>query len=40
METNAELYSYVERLEVLTKTYLELSLPVGAAIEAAKADLC
>jgi hypothetical protein len=40
METNAEPYPNVERLEALTKIYLELSLPVGAAVEAAKADLC
>jgi hypothetical protein len=40
METNAEQYPYVERFEALTKIYLELSLPVGAAVKAAKADLC
>jgi hypothetical protein len=39
MEMNAEQYSYVERLEALTKVYLELSLPFDVAIEAAKADL-
>jgi hypothetical protein len=39
MNTNTEQNSYTEKLEALTNLYMELSLPLDAAIKAAEADL-
>jgi hypothetical protein len=37
--TNIEEFSYVSKLVALTQMYMELSLPVPAALRAAEADL-
>jgi hypothetical protein len=39
MSINIDQFSYFEKLAVLTRLYLELSLPVPEALRAAKADL-
>lgn len=39
MTTKIEQLSYVEKLTTLTLQYLELSLPLPAALRAAEADL-
>jgi hypothetical protein len=39
MRTNIEQFSYVSKLVALTHLYMELSLPVPAALQAAEADL-
>jgi hypothetical protein len=39
MSTNIEQFSYVSKLVALTQLYMELSLPVPAALRAAEADL-
>ena|SRR5258707_14940174 len=39
MSTNIEQFSYVSKLVALTQLYMELSLPVAAALRAAEADL-
>jgi hypothetical protein len=39
MSINIDQFSYFEKLAVLTRLYLELSLPVQEALRAAKADL-
>jgi len=39
MRTNIEQFSYVSKLVALTHLYVELSLPLRAALRAAEADL-
>jgi hypothetical protein len=39
MSTNIEQFAYVSKLVALTHLYMELSLPVPAALRAAEADL-
>jgi hypothetical protein len=39
MSTNIEQFAYVSKLVALTQLYMELSLPVPAALRAAEADL-
>ena len=39
MRTNIEQFSYVSKLVALTHLYMELTVPVPAAIRAAEADL-
>jgi len=39
MSTNIEQFSYVSKLVALTHLYVELSLPLPAALRAAEADL-
>jgi hypothetical protein len=39
MSTNIEQFPYVSKLVALTHLYMELSLPVPAALRAAEADL-
>jgi hypothetical protein len=39
MNTNIEQFSYVSKLVALTHLYMELSLPVPVALQAAEADL-